>query len=133
LRAVLDPNVLISAILSSRGAPARLLLRWRDGEFELLVSPLLLAELKRALAYPKLRKRVSVAQARELVSWLERTATLVEDPKEEPAVRSADRGDDYLIALAHAQRAALVSGDKHLLALADELPVFPAAEFLSSL
>jgi uncharacterized protein len=133
VRAVFDPNVLISAILSSRGAPARLLLRWRDGEFELLASPLLLAELKRALAYPKLRKRVSASQARELVSWLERTATLVEDPKEEPAVGSADPGDDYLIALAQAQRAVLVSGDKHLLALADELPVLPAAEFLSSL
>jgi putative PIN family toxin of toxin-antitoxin system len=133
LRAVLDPNVLISAIISSRGAPARLLLQWQDGEFELLVSPLLLAELKRALAYPKLRKRVSAAQARELVSWLERTATLVEDPNEEPAVRSADRGEDYLIALAQAQRAAIVSGDKHLLALAGEIPVFAAAEFLGAL
>lgn len=133
MRAVLDPNVLISAILSSRGAPARLLLRWRDGDFELLVSPLLLAELKRALGYPKLRKRVSAAQTRELVSWLERTATLVDDPKQEPPVRSTDQGDDYLIALAHARRAALVSGDKHLLALAGKLPVFSAAQFLSSL
>ncbi len=133
MRAVLDPNVLISAILSSRGAPARLLLRWRDGDFELLVSPLLLAELKRALGYSKLRKRVSAAQTRELVSWLERTATLVDDPKQEPPVRSTDQGDDYLIALAHARRAALVSGDKHLLALAGKLPVFSAAQFLSSL
>lgn len=133
MRAVLDPNVLISAVLSPSGAPARLLLKWRSGEFELLVSPLLLAELKRALAYPKLRDRVSAGDARELVSWLERTATLVVDPESAPAVRSVDPGDDYLIASAQAQRAALVSGDKHVLALGDELPVFGPAEFLNSL
>ncbi|MCP9487985.1 MAG: putative toxin-antitoxin system toxin component, PIN family [Gaiellaceae bacterium MAG52_C11] len=133
MRAVCDPNVLISAALSPSGTPAQLMLRWQSGDFELLVSPLLLAELNRALAYPKLRKRVPPDQARELVSWLERTATLVLDPKRAPAVRSVDPGDDYLIALAQAQRAALVSGDKHLLALVDQLPVFGPAEFLSSL
>jgi uncharacterized protein len=80
VRAVLDPNVLISAVLSPGGTPARLLLRWQSGEFELLISPLLLAELKRALAYPKLRERVSASQAGELLAWLERVATVVEDP-----------------------------------------------------
>lgn len=133
MRAVLDPSVLISAALSPSGAPARILRRWQNGEFELLVSSSLLAELRRALAHPKLRERISAGQARELVSWLERTATLVEGPEDEAAVRSVDPGDDYLLALAQAQRAVLVSGDKHLLALADELPVLAAAEFLRSL
>jgi uncharacterized protein len=130
---VLDPGVLISAALSPGGAPAQLLLRWQSGEFELVVSPLLLAELRRALAYPKLRERISAADSRELVAWLERTATLAADPDEAPAVRSIDPGDDYLIALASAEKAALVSGDKHLLGLAGELPIFTVAEFLASL
>jgi predicted nucleic acid-binding protein len=55
LRAVLDLKVLISAVLSRGGAPARVLEAWISGRFELLVSPLLLAELERALACPKLR------------------------------------------------------------------------------
>ncbi len=133
MRAVLDPNVLISAVLSPNGTPARLLAAWQRGAFELLVSPLLIDELKRALAYPKLRERVSAGEARELVSWFERVATVVEDPPDPPLVRSEDPGADYLIALAGAQRAALVSGDKHLLALADDLPVFSAREFLDRL
>jgi len=41
-----------------------LLRRWLDGEFELIVSPLLLAELKRALAYPKLGSRVMEEEAK---------------------------------------------------------------------
>ena len=36
LRAVLDVNVLVSAVLSATGAPAQLLRAWRDGEFELV-------------------------------------------------------------------------------------------------
>ena len=45
----------------------------------------------------------------------------------------ADPGDDYLIALAGAERAVLVSGDKHLLDRAERLPVLSAAQFLNLL
>ncbi len=129
LRAVLDPNVVISALLSPEGAPARTLLAWQRGLFELIVSSALLAELERALAYPKLRSRIDRQAAAELIEWLTRNATIAEDPIDAPA-RSADSGDDYLIALAAAERAILVSGDKHLLALAEQLPILPPARFL---
>ena len=133
MRAVLDPNVLISAALSPTGAPARLLIAWQAGAFELLVSPLLLAELERALAYPKLREHIASHEARELIEWLERSATVAMDPNEPPPLRSADPGDDYLLTLAEAKRAILVSGDKHLLALAADLPILSPADFLAKL
>jgi len=130
VRAVLDPNVLISALLSPAGAPARLLQAWLYGWFELIVSPRLVAELERALAYPKLRKRVSRGEARRIVKWLADGATFVEDPDELSSVRSPDPGDDYLLALAAGEHAVLVSGDEHLLGLADDLPIFAPARFL---
>jgi putative PIN family toxin of toxin-antitoxin system len=131
LRAVLDPNVIISALLAPAGTPAAILRAWRTGTFELLASPLLLAELERALAYPKLRRRIHESEAAAVVDWLERSATIVPDP-DEPAPRaSEDPGDDYLIALAAHQRAALVSGDRHLLALASELPIYAPTDFLA--
>ena len=133
MRAVLDANVLISATLSPRGTPARLLLAWQAGAFELVVSPLLLAELRRALAYPKLAKLVAPADADAFVAWLGRAAQLAADPPDPPPVRSADSGDDYLIALAAAERAVLVSGDGHLTALAGRIPVRTPAEFLAEL
>jgi putative PIN family toxin of toxin-antitoxin system len=130
VRAVLDVNVLVSALLSRSGAPARLLVAWQRGAFELVVSPLLLAELERALAYPKLRARVRPAEATELVGWLSRSATQVGDPDAPPPARSADPGDDYLLGLAAAAGARLVSGDLHLLDLAPGLPIETPAAFL---
>jgi uncharacterized protein len=132
VRAVLDPNILIAALLSHGGTPAQLLSRWLAGEFELVVSEMLFAELERALAYPKLRDRISAEEANTFIALLRRGARLADDPAT-LSPRSADPGDEYLIALAERQRAVLVSGDQHLLTLADELPIQTARVFLDSL
>jgi predicted nucleic acid-binding protein len=89
----------------------------------------LLAELARALAYPKLRRRVSRADAQDLVDLLRDRAVVIADPAGPPPVRSPDPGDDYLLALASVARAVIVSGDSHLLGLADRAPVHARAEF----
>ena len=133
MRAVLDTSVLISAILSPRGTPARLLLAWQAGAFDLVVSPALLAELRRALAYPKLERLVPPADADTFVAWIGRSALLGADPDGEPPVHAADPADDYLITLAAVERAVLVSGDAHLTVLADRFPVRAPAHFLASL
>jgi hypothetical protein len=132
VRAVLDPNILIAAVLSRSGTPAQIMSRWLAGEFELVISETLLAELERALAYPKIRTRVSADKADAFLVLLRGGARLAEDPTA-PVRRSADPGDDYLLALAEAERAVLVSGDKHLLALAYTLPVQNARGFLEAL
>jgi putative PIN family toxin of toxin-antitoxin system len=130
VRAILDPNVIISALLSRGGTPAKALRAWLEGRFELIVSPLLLEELERALAYPKIAQRIRPGESAALLDWLRREAELVEDPEEPPGTRSEDPGDDYLLALAESEAAALVSGDGHLLALSAELPVLTPREFL---
>lgn len=131
--AVLDVNVVISGLLSRRGAPADLLVAVEEGAFECVASPKLLAELTRALAYPKLRRHITSDDAEAVLHWLNRVAAIVADPNQPPAIRSQDGDDDYLIALASVHRAALVSGDGHLLALADQIPVFTPSAFLALL
>lgn len=134
MRAVLDVNVHVSALLSQRGAPAGILRAWRDSRFELIVSGLVLDELARALAYPKVRRRVSADDAAAYVSLLERTATIGVDAPGGTRFRSADPDDDYLIALAARERALLVSGDAHVLALEEQLlPVYTPRAFLDLL
>lgn len=133
MRAVLDVNVLISAALSPTGAPARLLLAWQAGAFELIVSPTLLAELARALGYPKLRRLVPATDADAYVAWLARSAAMARDPAGPPPAHTVDPDDDYLVALAADQRAMLVSGDRHVLVLAEHLPVVTPAAFLAVL
>ena len=129
MRAVLDPNILIASLLSPTRAPAQIVSRWLAGEFELVVSETLLAELERALAYPKLRDRVPRSEAAAFVTLLRHGGILAPDPAT-AGRRSADPGDDYLLALAESERAILVSGDQHLLALADQLPIQTARAFL---
>lgn len=133
MRAVLDPNVLVAAVLSPSGTPAKLLQAWNEGAFELVVSPHLLEELERVVAYPKLRRRISAEDAGAFVASLREGARVAEDPAAEHALRSTDPEDDYLLALANEVRAPLVSGDAHLLALAPELPVLAPAAFLARL
>ncbi len=133
MRAILDVNVLISAILSPRGSPAHLVAAWQAGAFELIVSPLLLAELTRALAYPKLVRLIPTADAAAFVTWIAGAATRAADPVTVSKVRSIDPNDDYLLALAAAERAVLVSGDGHLTVLADRLPIRTPADFLAGL
>jgi len=133
VRAVLDPNVLIFALLSRDGSPARVLRAWLDGAFELVVSSALLAELERALAYPKIRARVEPTEAAQLLELLVRGGQMRADSERPTGIRSPDPGDDYLIALAESARAVIVSGDRHLLGLADRCPVRSPAEFLAEL
>jgi putative PIN family toxin of toxin-antitoxin system len=100
-----------------------------DGEFDLVVSEQLFAELSRALAYPKLQARISPADASAFIQLLRSMATLAADPEIAPP-RSRDAGDDYLLALAESAGAILVSGDHDLLDLAPGLPVESPADFL---
>jgi len=129
VRCVLDPNVFVAALLSRHGTPAELLRLWLDGAFEVVVSPLLLAELKRVLAYPKIRSRVSEAEAESFLTLLGQGAKVVEDPGRPPLLRTADPHRDYLVVLAEGARALIVSGDKHLLDMAGRLPVYSPVGF----
>jgi putative PIN family toxin of toxin-antitoxin system len=128
VRAVVDVNVLVSGVLSAKGSPAEILRASRDGQFELVVSELLLGELKRTLAYPKLRKRISPEKA-AFTSWVRDHGTVAEDPASPPPVGSRDPDDDYLLALAIDRRAYLITDDQDLLVLRSDLPILTPAQF----
>lgn len=133
MRVVLDANVLVSALLSRHGAPAQLVERWLAGDLDLIVSERLLEEVERTLTAPKLAARIDAVVAAEFVALIREVGELVRDPEEPAPVSSADPGDDYLLGLAAAERVPLVSGDGHLLALRDRVPVRTPREFLDSL
>jgi putative PIN family toxin of toxin-antitoxin system len=131
-RVVLDPGVLVSALISSSGTPARLLRAIRSGELELVVSPHLLAELEEVLRRDKFRRYVSNSVVDDYLDMLRGEAALTPDPDEPYSLRSADPDDDYLIALAQSQNSILVSGDKHLLDLSGGgAPILAPADLLT--
>lgn len=131
-RAVLDPGVLVSALITPTGTAAKLLRAAREGSFDLLVSRLLLEELEVVLRRDKFRRYIALDEVSAGIRLLLDEGQMVEDPESDPPVRCADPDDDYLIALAHQEKAALVSGHHGLLELAGTIPIFSPSEFLAS-
>lgn len=114
LRVVIDPGVLIAALISSKGAPRALLQAWIEGAFELIVSPKLLSELERVLKREKFRNYVGLREVSQYLGLLRRFANIAPDVELTQKL-SPDPDDDYLLALAASQSAScLVSGDTHL-------------------
>lgn len=118
-RLVVDPGVYVSAAISGTGAPAQLLETAVEGRAVLLVSPLLLAELREVLARRKFRRWLPEEDATAFVDAVVLIAARVDDPPEETRGRVCrDPDDDYLVALAESAEATLlVSGDRDLLAV----------------
>lgn len=130
MRVVCDPNVLISAAISSAGLPRAIVDAWVDDRFELIASPALIDELRDVLHRPRLQRWISLELADELIDGLAQDATLAPDPPALPGL-SRDPDDDYLIALARATDADyLISGDGDLLDLAEpDPPVLSPRQF----
>jgi putative PIN family toxin of toxin-antitoxin system len=134
VRVVVDANVLVSAVISPAGPPREIVTAWIDRRFELVASPALLAELRDVLNRDRFRRWVSTPAATEFVDGLAEDAVIVEDPPAQPGL-TEDPDDDYLVTLARAAGAEyLVSGDHHLLDLADpKPPVLTPRQFLDLL
>jgi putative PIN family toxin of toxin-antitoxin system len=133
-RVVLDPGVLVSAVLSRSGPPAKILDRWRDAEFDLVVSPKLLDELEGVLLRPKFSGIVAESDARAYVDALAGEGVLVLDAEHvQPLTR--DPGDDDIVALAVAAESdAIVSGDADLVELEDPpVPLLTPHQFVERL
>ena len=137
MRALLDVNVLIAGLLSRTGSPAGLLGKWLEGEFELVISDLLLAFSRKRLpadVRPKLRRLLDDDEISAFLELLRGgLADWVEDPAEPPSIKSRDPKDDYLIAAARAAQATLVTGDADLLELSGSIPVMSPRAFLKTL
>ena len=116
---VLDTNVIISALLCPEGRPAEIIRLWEAGRLELVSSLALLDELRRALAYPRVRKHLRVPQkvVDSLIKKVETVASMVE-PQLDLDVVKEDPADNRVLECALAGRASyIVTGDAHLLRL----------------
>jgi putative PIN family toxin of toxin-antitoxin system len=65
-RVVVDPGVLISAIITPRGPPAEIVRAVREDRLALVVSPHLLAELLGVLRREKFRRYVTLEEVEQI-------------------------------------------------------------------
>lgn len=120
-RVVLDTNVLISASIISHGAPARILAAAVDKKIKLIVSDRLLDEYLVVIRRLHIRRKYQKVSERiqEVTLFLHRSTLRVQVFQVERVVPD-DAKDDFLLASAvEGQAHYLVSGDEHLLALAE--------------
>ncbi len=116
LRVVLDTNVLVSAVISE-GKPRDLFRKGISKEFCLVTSDSILKELGLVLRRPKFK--MSEDEVQRIMLALMQTAEIVEVVSKFQAV-TEDPEDDMVVKTAYDGRADfIVSGDRHLLALAN--------------
>jgi putative PIN family toxin of toxin-antitoxin system len=131
VRAVLDTNVVLSALVFRGGAAGHLRLAWQRGQVIPLVSAVTIQELLRVLAYPKFR--LSPDEQDELLAdYLPyaKTVRIPQPPPNVPECRDVlDLPFMYLAVVGKAQ--VLVSGDQDLLAIADEFHLACACSIVS--
>lgn len=122
-RAVVDTNLVVSALVFVRGKTFELRTGWQAGRFDPLVSRSTATELLRVLAYPKFQ--LSEAERGDLLADYLPYCTTVRMPSKLPAVPACrDPFDVPFLELAIAGNADyLVTGDKDLLSLAKRFPV----------
>lgn len=134
VQVVADPNVLVSAVVTPRGACAELLGKLVASPLEIVVSPMLLDEVERVLRRRRFADLPTRLRAAYL-AYLSRISRLDDDPPAGGAhLVAADPGDDHLLRLTLADdRRLLVTGDRHLLDLADEYPVVAPRDLLERL
>jgi len=115
-RLILDTNVLLSALLSPLGAPAKLLDAWERKRFTLVACDALVAELRDVASRSFFRARLRASSAELLAAGLRDFSFFCRDLPSGPV--ASDPKDSYLLALAEASQAEfLVTGDKDLLLL----------------
>jgi putative PIN family toxin of toxin-antitoxin system len=135
LDAVLDTNLVLSALVFTHGRLSGLRHAWQGGRCRPLASQATIAELMRALTYPKFK--LPIEEQRELLADYLPYCLTVPMPAQPPTTPPCrDPFDVPFLQLALAGKAdCLVTGDRDLLALAPRFacPIVGADEFLKAL
>ncbi|MDW8103414.1 MAG: putative toxin-antitoxin system toxin component, PIN family [Armatimonadota bacterium] len=108
MRAVVDTNVWISALLNPHDSPASPILAFRDGLFEAVASEPLFSEIKAVLRRPRIWLKYQLdedtvaaylALIRQQVIWVEPTGSLhlCRDPRDDFLLETAIWGDAQYI------------------------------------
>ena len=131
-RVVLDTNVVLSALRFTGGSLTRIRTAWRGGTIVPLASAATIAELIRALMYPKFA--LSEFEQRELLGdYLPMCESVVIRDPLDHLPRCRDPHDQIFLELAEVGNAQwLVTGDRDLLALEGQVKckISTAAEFV---
>ncbi len=116
LRAVVDANILISGLISPYSYPREIEKRWRRGEFVLVTSHEIVAEVNRVLHLPRIQVKYNLTES-DIQTFVLTLIHKTDCVAGKLVVRNVatDPGDDKIISCAVEGKAGLiVTGDKAL-------------------
>jgi putative PIN family toxin of toxin-antitoxin system len=118
MRAVIDTNIIIRALIKPTGTVGPVLGRLRNGEFTAIYSDAILEEMLAKLALPRISKKYQIRESdiEDLLALLALRGELVNPSRSVQVCR--DPSDDMFIAAALEGKAEwVVTGDQDLLTL----------------
>ena len=131
IKAVVDTNVFVAGLLNASGAPAKLILRWLRGQFDLVISEPTLQEHEYVLRH---LPEVDQAKASELLKELRASALRVTIPRQVSICKDPD-DDKFLETAVVGEAKFLVTKNlKHFPAKAyQSVRIVTVSKFLSEL
>jgi putative PIN family toxin of toxin-antitoxin system len=118
IRAVLDANIYVSALIRPQGPPGRILrLLVENQAFHLIGSNAIFDEVRRSLNYPRVRRYLPL-RTEEIDRWIIAVALIAEPIEGRLKLRAVEKDpddDEYLAAALEGHAEYVVSGDSDLL------------------
>ncbi len=138
LRVVVDTNVIVSGVISKKGAPAELLDAWSEHRFDLIISDAIIEEINRVLREPRLKEIFNISDGRilRLMELFHSDGILVPGSANVQGEIPADPSDEkFLAAALDGDADVIVSGDSDLLNLGSfqNIVILTARQFVNSL
>ncbi len=119
IRIVIDTNILVSAILTPKGNPAKILKHVLEGKLNLIISPAILEETQQVLRYPRLVKlmkknKITGKEIHDFLGNMSKVAVITPGRLDIDAI-SDDPADNKILACGMEREADyIISGDHHL-------------------
>lgn len=138
MRAILDANVLVSAVIKTKGKPAQILRR-ATVEFDWLTSEYLIAEVARVLIRPRIQKLyaefVTAERRMGFLARMREEAVMVPGGRTVDYTSRDEKDDPILASAADGHADYIVTGDLDLLTLGafEGIPIVTPEQFLKIL
>lgn len=119
IKVVLDTNIVVSGIISSRSFPRKILRLWQLRQIDLIISAEIIKEIIAVLNRPKIKRNYHLSKKgmREIKKSLERDCIVIKPRKKLKVIKDDSSDDKFINCASEGKAKYIISGDKHLLKL----------------
>jgi putative PIN family toxin of toxin-antitoxin system len=137
MRVVLDANIYVSSLINTQGNPKRIMGRWEQNRFDVLVSASIVDEIGSVLRCPRIIKRHGQDEEtiQRFLELLPVQAMVVEPTAVLNVIQEDPSDNRYLECAIEGKAQYIISGDRHLLELGEYkgIVILPPAAFVTLL